>query len=501
MTAPAPVGEQAGERSGQPRRDHARRRRKAHGCRAAAVERVQRQGDHERPAADGAEQPAQLKVAQGRGREGGAEALAQADPVLAMRAASPARRRGATGTDPALCCHTRVLSRYAALGWLSGMGIGRGIRLRWRCQRGQAALLMLGVLGALLAGGLVLFGFGRALAARGHAQRAVDLAAVSSAQVMRRNFNRLFEPAWLEVGLPNPRFLSNDGYLALARTAALRGARRNGIDPARVAVTFPGHRFAPTRVTVSVSDRAGVRLGSGRRRFVARERTRDRRAGGRRRPGDAGAGDRRRVLGAAGVQAGQADASRRRTRLRPLGGRGAGGGGLSLLVTSGYRSDAEQARLFAAHPDPKWVAPPGTSLHRFGTELDLGPPAAYGWLAANAGRFRFVRRYSWEPWHYGYELNSGSTSRRLRRRRAAGRRRCRRSSRPPSAADRPGCAALERRGGAAGGAVLRRVRLRPERPQPGGGAGDRPVHAGHRRGARPRRPVRRGPPRSTPRRT
>jgi hypothetical protein len=84
--------------------------------------------------------------------------------------------------------------------------------------------------------------------------------------------------------------------------------------------------------------------------------------------------------------------------------------GLSLLVTSGYRSDAEQARLFAAHPDPKWVAPPGTSLHRLGTELDLGPPAAYGWLAANAGRFRFVRRYSWEPWHYGYSLNSGSTS-------------------------------------------------------------------------------------------
>jgi LAS superfamily LD-carboxypeptidase LdcB len=74
--------------------------------------------------------------------------------------------------------------------------------------------------------------------------------------------------------------------------------------------------------------------------------------------------------------------------------------GLALLVTSGYRSDAEQAALFAAHPDPKWVAPPGTSLHRYGTELDLGPPAAYGWLAANAGRFRFVKRYAWEPWHY-----------------------------------------------------------------------------------------------------
>jgi LAS superfamily LD-carboxypeptidase LdcB len=70
--------------------------------------------------------------------------------------------------------------------------------------------------------------------------------------------------------------------------------------------------------------------------------------------------------------------------------------GLTLLVTSGYRSDAEQARLFAAHPDPKWVAPPSHSLHRYGTELDLGPPAAYGWLAANAGRFHFVKRYAWE---------------------------------------------------------------------------------------------------------
>jgi LAS superfamily LD-carboxypeptidase LdcB len=73
--------------------------------------------------------------------------------------------------------------------------------------------------------------------------------------------------------------------------------------------------------------------------------------------------------------------------------------GLLLGISSGFRSDAEQARLFAAHPDPKWVAPPGESLHRYATELDLAPPAAYAWLAANAARFGFVQRYSWEPWH------------------------------------------------------------------------------------------------------
>jgi len=79
--------------------------------------------------------------------------------------------------------------------------------------------------------------------------------------------------------------------------------------------------------------------------------------------------------------------------------------GLALSITSAFRSDAEQARLFAASPNPKWVAPPGTSLHRYGTELDLGPPAAYGWLAANARAFGFIHRYAWEPWHYGFGAN------------------------------------------------------------------------------------------------
>ncbi len=74
--------------------------------------------------------------------------------------------------------------------------------------------------------------------------------------------------------------------------------------------------------------------------------------------------------------------------------------GLALSITSAFRSDAEQARLFAANPNPKWVAPPGTSLHRYATELDLGPPAAYAWLKANARGFGFIHRYAWEPWHY-----------------------------------------------------------------------------------------------------
>ena len=65
------------------------------------------------------------------------------------------------------------------------------------------------------------------------------------------------------------------------------------------------------------------------------------------------------------------------------------GAGVTLVINSAFRSDAEQQRLWNANPDPRWVAPPGTSLHRCGTELDLGTSSAYGWLAANASLFAF----------------------------------------------------------------------------------------------------------------
>ena len=88
--------------------------------------------------------------------------------------------------------------------------------------------------------------------------------------------------------------------------------------------------------------------------------------------------------------------------------RAARSAGHPLTVVSGFRSSAEQAQLFAARPDPTWVAPPGQSLHRLGTELDLGPASAYRWIGSNAEHFGFVRRYSWEPWHVGLRANAGS---------------------------------------------------------------------------------------------
>jgi hypothetical protein len=82
--------------------------------------------------------------------------------------------------------------------------------------------------------------------------------------------------------------------------------------------------------------------------------------------------------------------------------------GVALRVVSGFRSDAEQAILFARHPDPRWVAPPGRSRHRDATEIDFGGGPGLAWLAANASRFGFVQRYSWEPWHYGFVPGCGT---------------------------------------------------------------------------------------------
>jgi hypothetical protein len=98
------------------------------------------------------------------------------------------------------------------------------------------------------------------------------LEAVSGAQVMSRHYGRLFEPAVFENGLPNPRHLSNEQFLALARAAALRGARRNGVAAGRVEVGFPAADFAPTQIGVVTSGEARWAWVSGRPASVTRSR-------------------------------------------------------------------------------------------------------------------------------------------------------------------------------------------------------------------------------------
>jgi len=286
---------------------------------------------------------------------------------------------------------------------------------RLQGESGQALVLLLGLVATVMVGVLVLGAFGQALGANSAHQRAADLAAISAAATMKEAYPRLFEPPALAGGVPNPRHLSEAEYRSLAVVAALRAGRRNGVPVRARDVSFPGGAVAPIRVRVEVRGEDLVRVEPGRGERARRSV-----------PVEAGATAELSVTGVGLGMPGMATgggysgplAYRQGKPMRPdvaqafdrmaLAARSEAG--QSLLVTSGFRSDAEQARLFAANPDPRWVARPGTSLHRNATELDLGPNAAYGWLAANAGRFGFVKRYAWEPWHFGFTRSPGSAS-------------------------------------------------------------------------------------------
>ena len=256
-------------------------------------------------------------------------------------------------------------------------------------ERGQASVLVVGALVAVALGALVLGLVARGGAREARAQRAADLGALAAARAMHDAYARLFEPVFADRERPGAEHLGKAQYLALGRAAAVRVAQANGAAGVRVA--FPdGATFAPVRVRVTVRDVFEVRAGDARRTA----------------PIEAAAEAALAPPGELAVSGGGYDgplATRQGERMRPDVARAfdrmeraARARGVGLIITSGYRSDAEQAILFARHPDPRWVAPPGRSLHRLGTELDLGPPSAYGWLAANAQRFHFTQRYSWE---------------------------------------------------------------------------------------------------------
>jgi len=100
--------------------------------------------------------------------------------------------------------------------------------------------------------------------------------------------------------------------------------------------------------------------------------------------------------------------------------------GVTLLVSSSYRSYAYQKEVFARNVAEDGLerarllsAEPGRSQHQLGTAVDFGSidesfadTAAGRWLAANARRFGFslsypkgmesLTGYLWESWHYRY---------------------------------------------------------------------------------------------------
>ncbi len=316
-------------------------------------------------------------------------------PLAARRALAGARPGGGVSATA-----RRIVRRLLRLG---RTGASRPAR------SGQALPALLGASLILLLAAVALASIGGAATGRGRVQRAADLAALSAVRSMRDDVPRLLAPAKLPGGAPNPRHLSRGEFLSRARLAAMDAARRNRVDPARLRIVFPDAAANPplrARATVlgevdpsklPAGQRLGVRSPV---RVVAKAVAEASAPQGSwsGMPSMAEGGGYSGPLVYRDGEGMRPDVAAAYDRMSAAARRA----GIDLIVVSGFRSDAEQARLFARHPDPRWVAPPGHSLHRCATELDLGPSSAYGWLARNARRFGFVQRYSWEAWHYGF---------------------------------------------------------------------------------------------------
>lgn len=85
--------------------------------------------------------------------------------------------------------------------------------------------------------------------------------------------------------------------------------------------------------------------------------------------------------------------------------------GVSLQLTSGYRSKEVQARLFAdevkklgsEEEASKWVLPPDISHHPQGTAIDVNynfDRPSTKWLEINGYKFGLCRAYANEWWHF-----------------------------------------------------------------------------------------------------
>jgi len=341
------------------------------------------------------------------------------------RALSALLVRDLLGRGLAVRVAKRTPDRFASWRALAGMSAGgdtfvpgRQLLGRLRGEAAQALPAALGAIAILMVVVLALVSLAGALTGKSRAQRGVDLVAISAVRSLRDDLPRLLAPARLPGGALNSQHINKATYLARARTAAEASARANGIEPALLRLTFPDRgSFAPVqaRATVLVGvDRAGVReraeplAGDGGGHVLSGEEARVTALAEAAAPASSAA------AGAPAYATGGGYSGplvyRDGEGMRPDVGsafdemsRAAAADGIIITVVSGFRSDAEQALLFAAHPDPTWVAPPGHSLHRCATELDLGPSGAYSWLAANAPRFGFVQRYSWEAWHFGFD--------------------------------------------------------------------------------------------------
>jgi len=92
----------------------------------------------------------------------------------------------------------------------------------------------------------------------------------------------------------------------------------------------------------------------------------------------------------------------------------AGTEGVTLSVSSGWRSRGLQAQLLAdatrkyrsREEAARWVATPETSPHVSGDAVDVAGEDAMSWLSQHGARFGLCQIYSNERWHYEYRSSA-----------------------------------------------------------------------------------------------
>ena len=414
-----------------------------------------------------------------------------------------------------VCC-VRVLSGVGvgASVLVHGFGGSWGVGRRGEC--GQAALLLLGVVAALL------LGLARARALRPGAR--CEVRAISARRTWRR-CRRRWRCATPIRGCSSRRG-SRTGRRTRATCRCLRTWRarghgaarrpRNGVKLRAADVTLPGRLV-----------RAHAREGGRPRRACACAWTaggRGRRPGARERDGRAGPVERRRRSagpaaasgggydGPLAYRMGKGDAPRRGRRLRPHGRRrpqrrplpldhqrlplrrraGAPVRGQPEPEVGGAARHQPAPLRHRARPRPARPPTPGSPPTPAPSASSTATPGSPGTTAIGANpRDREhpaqYERGSWEP--------PGGDHGRIHHRLP--------SFVPPRFQDpiARGGPALERADGAARRTALRGVRLQPVRRERRGRARDRAVHARHRAGVRAGRPATTRSRRSTPRRT
>jgi hypothetical protein len=89
--------------------------------------------------------------------------------------------------------------------------------------------------------------------------------------------------------------------------------------------------------------------------------------------------------------------------------------GVPVTITSGWRSRAHQARLFAEalakygseEEARRYVATPDTSAHVTGDAVDIGPTEADSWLSQHGADYGLCQTFANEIWHYELATTPG----------------------------------------------------------------------------------------------